>query len=255
MYIDTHSHIYSEEFNGEIDEVINRSVERGIEKILMPNIDSSSIKRMLDTAEKYSGLCIPMMGVHPTSIKDDYQEELEMVEYWLEKKKFIAIGEIGIDLYWDKTFRKEQEEVFLKQIHIAHQLDLPVSIHTRESFDITYELIKSAKYSNLRGVFHCFSGSLEQANKALSLGFLIGVGGTVTFKNSGIDQLVSQLKPKHLLLETDSPYLAPSPLRGKRNESGNLTIIAQKIAEIFNITIDEIATITSNNAKELFKLA
>ncbi|MBN2262889.1 MAG: TatD family hydrolase [Prolixibacteraceae bacterium] len=255
MYIDTHSHIYSEEFNGEIDEVINRSVEQGIEMILTPNIDSSSIKRMLDTAEKYPGLCIPMMGVHPTSIKEDYKEELEMVEYWLGKKKFIAIGEIGIDLYWDKTFRKEQEEVFLKQIQIAHQLDLPVSVHTRESFDITHDLIKSANYSNLRGVFHCFSGSIEQAKKALSLGFMIGVGGTVTFKNSGIDQLISQLKPEHLMLETDSPYLAPSPLRGKRNESGNLTIIAQKVAEIFNMPINEIARITSNNAKELFQLA
>lgn len=252
MFTDTHSHIYSEDYNGEVDDVINYSVEKGVTKILMPGIDSSSIKRMIDIANKYPEVCYPMMGVHPTSVNADYQEELEVVEYWLGKRKFWAIGEIGIDLYWDKTFLKEQEIVFKKQLQYAHELDLPVSIHTRESFDFTFDIIKELNYSNLRGVFHCFSGTLEQAKMAIDQGFMIGVGGTVTFKNSGIEQLIAQLDLKHILLETDSPYLAPTPLRGKRNESANLIIIAQKVAEIFNQPLEIIAETTTHNAKKLF---
>lgn len=252
MLIDTHSHIYSEEFNGEIDEAMKRSLLHGVEKILLPNIDSSSIKMMLDLTDRYEGICFPMIGIHPTSVKEDFEEELEVVEFWLSKRSFYGIGEIGIDLYWDKTFREEQEYVFRRQLKFAQQFDLPVSIHLRESFDVVLENVKKEYYPGMKGVFHCFSGNAKQAKEVIEMGFKIGVGGTVTFKNSGVDKVVAKLKPEDIVLETDSPYLAPVPLRGKRNESGNLIYVAQKVAEIFNLPESEIARITSATASELF---
>jgi TatD DNase family protein len=252
MLIDTHSHIYSEEYNGEIDEVMNRAFQNGVGKIMLPNIDSSSIKKMLDLSSRYPGKCFPMMGIHPTSVKDDFEEELEVLNYWLYKRKFYGIGEIGIDFYWDDTYREEQEYVFKRQLKYAKQLKLPISIHTRDSFDVTFGILSQNEYNDVKGVFHCFTGTSEQAKAAIELGFKIGVGGIVTFKNSGIAEMVSSLSPNDLLLETDSPYLAPAPYRGKRNESGHLIHIAGKVAEIFGLQTEKIIEITGNNAEELF---
>ena len=252
MLIDTHSHIYSEEYNGEIDEVIKRALECDVKKILLPNIDSSSIKMMLDTTNRYKNICFPMMGLHPTSVKDDFEEELEVVEYWLGKQKFYGIGEIGIDLYWDDTYREEQEYVFKRQLKYAKKLNLPISIHTRDSFDITLQIIKTEFQSQNKGVFHSFTGTIEQAKLVIGMGFKIGVGGIVTFKNSGIDKVISQLNPSDIVLETDSPYLSPSPRRGKRNESSNLIYIVQKLAEIFDLSTDSISEITTETANKLF---
>ena len=252
MLIDTHSHIYSEEYNGEIDDVIKRALENDVRKILLPNIDSSSIKMMLDLSDKYDNICFPMMGIHPTSVKEDFEEELELVEFWFSKREFFGVGEIGIDLYWDKTFREEQEYVFRRQLKLADKYDLPVSIHFRESFDVVLENVKKEYYSGMKGVFHCFSGNLHQAQEVLELGFKIGVGGTVTFKNSGVDKVIEKLNPGDIVLETDSPYLAPSPLRGNRNESSNLIHIARKTAALFGITEKEIAGITTETATKLF---
>jgi TatD DNase family protein len=252
MLIDTHSHIYSEEYNGEVDEVMKRALAQGVGKILLPNIDSSSIKMMLDLADKYRGMCFPMIGIHPTSVKEDFKEELEVVEFWLAKRTFYGIGEIGIDLYWDKTFREEQEDIFRRQLKLAQKFDLPVSIHLRESYDVVLENVKNEYFSGMRGVFHCFSGTDKQAKEVIEMGFKIGIGGTVTFKNSGVDKMLAKLQPEDIVLETDSPYLAPVPLRGKRNESGNLIYIVAKVAEIFNLPETEIARITSETASELF---
>ncbi|HNW50822.1 MAG TPA: TatD family hydrolase [Prolixibacteraceae bacterium] len=254
MLTDTHSHIYSEEYNGEIDEVVKRAVESGVEKIVLPNIDSSSIKKMLDLSDKYPDVCFPLIGIHPTSVKEDFEEELEVVEFWLNKRPFYGIGEIGIDLYWDKTFREEQEYVFKRQLKLAEKHHLPVSIHLRESYDVVLENVKAVYYSGMSGVFHCFSGTYEQAREVIDLGFKIGVGGTVTFKNSGVDMVLKKLRPEDIILETDSPYLAPVPFRGKRNESANLVFVAKKVAEIFNLSEEEIASITSKNAAELFRI-
>jgi TatD DNase family protein len=254
MLVDTHSHIYSEEYNGEIDEVIKRAVANGVEKILLPNIDSSTIKRMLDLTNKYQNICYPMIGIHPTSVKDDFEEELEMVEYWLKRRKFYGIGEIGIDLYWDNTYREEQEYVFKRQLFLAEEHRLPLSIHTRDSFDVAFDLIKQGGYKNLRGVFHCFSGSAEQAKEVINSGFKIGVGGVVTFKNSGVDTMLSELTPEDIVLETDSPYLAPMPYRGKRNESSNLVFIQKRVAEIYDLPVEQIAEITTKTATELFRI-
>jgi len=254
MLTDTHSHIYSGEYNGEIDDVMKRALEQGVNKIVLPNIDSSSIKMMLDLSDNYPGVCFPMIGIHPTSVKEDFQEELEVVEFWLSKRNFYGIGEIGIDLYWDKTFREEQEYVFCHQLKLARTYKLPVSIHIRESFDVVMENLKKEYFPGMKGVFHCFSGTTSQAKKVIELGFKIGIGGTVTFKNSGVEKVVASLKTEDLVLETDSPYLAPVPLRGKRNESANLVYIARKIAQIKDISEEEVARITSHNAATLFNI-
>ncbi|MCF8362905.1 MAG: TatD family hydrolase [Prolixibacteraceae bacterium] len=254
MIIDTHSHIYSEDYNGEIGEVVQRAFDAGVEKILLPNIDSSSIKMMLDLAASRPGSFFPMMGLHPTSVNEDYQEEIEVVEFWLKKQKFYAIGEIGIDFYWDDTFRKEQEYTFRKQIQLAKAYNLPVSIHTRNSFEAAIHIVDEENDGSLTGVFHCFTGTAEQAREIIARGFKIGVGGIVTFKNAGIDKMLAQLSPGDILLETDSPYLAPVPRRGKRNESAYIVYILNKVAEIFDMPENEIARITSKNAVELFKI-
>lgn len=254
MLTDTHSHIYSGEYNGEIDDVMKRALDHGVNKILLPNIDSSSIKMMLDLTDKYPGVCYPMIGIHPTSVKEDFQEELEVVEFWLSKRTFYGIGEIGIDLYWDKTFREEQEHVFCHQLKLANTYQLPVAIHIRESFDVVIENIKKEYYPGIKGVFHCFPGNADQAKEVIEMGFKIGIGGTVTFKNSGVDKVVEAIDLNHILLETDSPYLAPVPLRGKRNESANIIYVAQKIAQIKGISVEEVARVTSESAASLFAI-
>jgi TatD DNase family protein len=255
MLFDTHSHIYSEEFNGEVDDVVNRAIGAGVTKILLPNIDSSTIKLMLDLADRYPSTCYPMLGLHPTSVKDDYLEELELMEYWLGKRTFYGIGEIGIDLYWDSTFIEQQIVAFRKQLNFAKELKLPVSIHMRDSYNEVIEQVKKEYTPDLKGVFHCFSGNIDQAKEVVDLGFKIGVGGTVTFKNSGVDRVIAQLQPEDILLETDSPYLAPVPFRGKRNESAHLLLIANKVAELLVLPVARIAEITTKTASELFKIS
>lgn len=253
MFVDSHSHIYSEEYNTDRDEVIARAVNAGVEKIILPNIDSASIKPMIDLADSAPDLFIPLMGLHPTSVKEDFRKEIEILEYWLGIRRFSGIGEIGIDLYWDKTFIKEQIEVFRIQIGWAKQMNLPIVVHVRDAFPEVIEVLKQTSDSSLKGVLHSFTGTLDQAKQCIELGFNIGIGGIVTFKNSGLDQIVRQIPLDHMLLETDAPWLAPVPHRGKRNESAYITAVAAKVAELHQITIEEVAQITARNAKKLFQ--
>jgi TatD DNase family protein len=250
---DTHTHLYLEQFNDDRNEMIERALEQDVKAMLLPNIDRSSINGMLQLCKQFPDNCFPMMGLHPTSVKENYLEELGLVEDWLAKEKFFAIGEIGIDLYWDKTFQKEQEIAFIKQIELAKKYQLPIVIHMRDSFDEVYEIVKTHTSPALTGVFHCFTGTLEQAKKIIELNFLLGIGGVVTFKNSGLGNVVEKIEMKHILLETDSPFLTPMPFRGKRNESAYTRLVARKIADIKKITIEEVAKLTTSNANQLFK--
>ena len=252
MFVDTHSHIYSEEFSSDRNEVIERALYAGIRRIILPNIDSSTIKPMLDLADSTPSLFSPLIGLHPTSVKEDFRKELQIMEYWLNKRTFNGIGEIGIDLYWDKTFLSEQIEAFKIQIGWAKKLRIPIVIHVRDSFQEVIDVIIEEKDDSLMGVFHSFTGNIDQAWQVIGLGFKIGVGGIVTFKNSGIDAVVKEIDLKHILLETDSPWLAPVPHRGRRNESAYITAIASKIASIHQTTIEEVARTTSRNAQLLF---
>jgi len=252
MLIDTHSHIYSTDYKQDLDEVIQRAYSNDVRKIVLPNIDSSSVKNLLNLADTYPHICIPLMGLHPTSVNHDYQEELQVVEYWLKKRKFYGIGEIGIDLYWDKSFLEEQTHAFRFQLELARQYQLPVVVHVRDSFEEVYNVLLEVKDPNLKGVFHSFTGTIEQAKLITDLGFKIGVGGIVTFKKSGLDDVIRQINPSNLILETDSPYLTPAPFRGKRNESSYLVYIAQKIADLHHMTLGDISTITTENARQLF---
>ena len=252
MLIDTHSHIYSEDFLQDRDEALQRAYDHGIKKIILPNIDSGSIKHMLDLADAYPHLCYPLMGLHPTSVDEEYKEELHAVEYWLEKRKFYGIGEIGIDLYWDKKFEKEQKEAFRYQIQLAKKYQLPIVVHVRNSFNETFEIVKEEQDGSLKGIFHCFSGNETEAKRVINLGFLIGIGRVLTFKNSTLDEIIRSVDINNLVLETDSPYLAPVPKRGKRNESAYIVYIAQKLAEIYNIPVEQVAEITTGNARSLF---
>lgn len=252
MFIDSHSHIYSEEFSSDREEVIQRAIHSGIHKIILPNIDSSTIKPLMDLADSNPNLFIPLIGLHPTSVKEDFNKELEIMEYWLNKRKFLGIGEIGIDLYWDKSLLKEQTEAFRIQIGWAKKAKIPIVIHVRDSFSEVFEVIEQEKDDSLFGVFHSFTGTAEQASQVIELGFKIGVGGIVTFKNSGLDAVIQQVALEHILIETDSPWLAPVPHRGKRNESAYITAIATKIATLHNITIEEVGATTTQNTKQLF---
>jgi TatD DNase family protein len=252
MFVDTHSHIYSEEFSSDRNEVIERALNAGIKRIILPNIDSSTIKPMLDLADSSPSLFSPLIGLHPTSVKEDFRKELQIMEYWLDKRKFQGIGEIGIDLYWDKTFLSEQIEAFRIQIGWAKKLRIPIVIHVRDSFQEVIDVIIEEKDDSLMGVFHSFTGNIDQAWQVIGLGFKIGVGGIVTFKNSGMDAVVKEIDLKHILLETDSPWLAPVPHRGRRNECAYITAIASKIASIHQTSIEEVARTTSRNAQLLF---
>lgn len=253
MFVDTHSHIYSTEFSLDRDEVITRALGVGIERIVLPNIDSSSVKPMLDLTDSVPGLFYPLIGLHPTSVKEDFRNELQILEYWLGKRKFYGIGEIGIDLYWDKAFIEEQTEAFRIQIGWAKQRNLPLVIHVRDSFNEVYEVLREEFTPGLKGVFHSFTGDAEQARLVTDLGFKIGVNGIVTFKNSNLEEVIRQIDPHYLLIETDSPWLAPAPHRGRRNECSYLTSVADKLASIHNTTVKEIAGITTQNAQEIFR--
>lgn len=252
MLIDTHSHIYSEDFLHDRDEALQRAYSSGVKKIILPNIDSGSIKHMLDLNDAYPHLCYPLMGLHPTSVDEDYKEELQAIEYWLEKRKFYGIGEIGIDLYWDKKFINEQKDAFRHQIRLAKSKQLPIVIHVRDSFKETFEIVEEEQDGSLKGIFHCFSGEEVEAQKVIGLGFLLGIGGVLTFKNSSLDEVIKTVNLKNLVLETDSPYLSPVPKRGKRNESAYLVYVAQKVAEIYDVPLAEVAEITTSNARKLF---
>lgn len=252
MLIDTHSHIYSEDFNSDIDEVIQNAYNNGVKKIVLPNIDSGSIKRLVDLSNSYPHICYPLMGLHPTSVAADYKEELEAIEYWLNKQKFYGIGEIGIDLYWDRTYINEQKDAFRHQIKLAKSKELPIVIHLRNSFDEVFEIVQEEQDGLLKGIFHCFSGDEIEAKKIIDLGFLLGIGGVLTFKNSNLSKVIEKIDLKHLVLETDSPYLAPVPKRGRRNESSYLAYIAQKLAEVYQIPVEEVAEITTSNACNMF---
>lgn len=252
MFVDTHSHIYSEEFSTDRKDVIARAVKAGINKIVLPNIDSSTIKSMLDLVDSSPQLFIPLIGLHPTSVKEDFRKELQIMEYWFDKRKFSGIGEIGIDLYWDKTFINEQIEAFRIQIGWAKKMRIPIVIHVRDSFQEVFEVLEQEKEESLTGVFHSFTGNADQAVQVIDLGFKIGIGGIVTFKNSGLDLVVQQIGLQHILLETDSPWLAPVPHRGRRNESAFVTAIASKVALLHETSVEEVARITTENAQQLF---
>ncbi|MCB0549628.1 MAG: TatD family hydrolase [Phaeodactylibacter sp.] len=253
--IDTHTHIYLEEFDEDREEMIQRALDSGVEQFFLPNIDSSSITRMLDLEEAYPGRCFAMMGLHPCSVKENFKEELAIVREWLDERPFCAVGEIGIDLYWDKTFLEQQKEAFLIQVDWAKELGVPIVIHSREATDILIELVEQAKDERLTGVFHCFSGTEEQARRIIGLGFYLGIGGVVTFKNAGLDKVMEKAGLEHVVLETDSPYLAPVPRRGKRNESAYVRLVAEKLAAIKGISFREVAEVTTKNAERLFPSA
>ncbi|MCK4661677.1 MAG: TatD family hydrolase [Bacteroidales bacterium] len=253
LFIDTHSHIFLPEFDNDRNEVIKRAFENGIKKIILPNVDSSTIDPLLALEKKYPNNCFPLIGLHPTSVKEGFESELKIVKNWVNKKIFYGIGEIGIDLYWDKTYKKQQIIAFENQIELAKKNNLPIIIHSRESFPEIFNIMDNQADNNLKGIFHAFSGNIEQAEKAISYGFKLGIGGIVTFKNSGLDKVIEQINIENLVLETDSPYLAPVPKRGKRNESSYIIYIAQKISEIFKIDIEQVAEITSKNTMEIFK--
>ncbi len=250
--IDSHAHIYSEQFDQDKHDAIERAKEAGLVKIYMPNVDRESIDPMLELAEKYPDFCIPMMGLHPCSVKKGFEKELYEVETWLHKGNFCAVGEIGTDLYWDKSLFEYQKEAFNIQCAWAIKFDLPVVIHCRESIDETIELVKPFFEQGLTGVFHCFSGSVDQANEITEMGFKLGIGGVSTFKNGGLEPVLKAIELKHLVLETDSPYLAPVPFRGKRNEPAFIEKVAHKIADVLSKDVNEIAEITTSNALSLF---
>ena len=252
--IDTHCHIYLPEFDNDCDEVIRRAVGSGVSKIMMPNIDSTSVEPMLAAEEKYPGYCLPMMGLHPTSVKENYRLELSMVETRLKEHKFYGIGETGIDLYWDKTFLKEQLVSFRRHLELAEEYDMPVVIHARESLEVIISELSSFGSSRVKGVFHAFPGGPEEAQQVVEMGFMIGTGGVVTFRNSRLGEAVISVGINNIVIETDAPYLAPVPHRGKRNESSYLTLVTDKLSEILAITPAEVADRTSANARILFKI-
>ena len=254
QFIDTHTHLYLPEFDADRDEVVNNAVGNGVLKMLLPNIDIESVDQMLSAINRYPGICYPMIGLHPTSVKTDYLSQLDKLEKLVTKHNFVAIGEIGIDLYWDKTFLNEQLISFRRQIAFASENSLPVVIHSREAFPEVFSVLDEFKGKALNGVFHAFSGSIKDAVRAIDMGFKLGIGGIVTFKNSGLDKIVRETGPENLILETDSPYLAPVPHRGKRNESSYICIINKKLADIFGMGEEEIASVTYSNSVRLFNL-
>lgn len=249
---DTHTHLYSDEFDSDRDEMMQRAINAGVSRFFVPAIDASCAQAMYDLEADYPANVFLMAGLHPCYVKENFEEELAHVELQLQQRKFVAIGEIGIDLYWDKSTLAIQKIAFKRQIQLAKKYKLPIVIHCRESFDEIFEVLESEKGSDLRGIFHCFTGTFEQAQLALSYNMKLGIGGVVTFKNGKIDQFINQIPLENLVLETDSPYLAPVPFRGKRNESSYVTLVANKLSELYQIPAEDIANITTANAKSVF---
>jgi TatD DNase family protein len=253
IFIDSHAHLYDEQLIA--DEMqITRAIDVGVTKMLMPNCDSTTINGMLQLADKWPANCMPMMGLHPCYVKEHYKDELNTVAEWLKKRKFYAIGETGLDYYWDLTFKKEQVEAFETQADLALQYNLPIVIHSRESTPDCIAIVREKQNGRLKGIFHCFSGSPDEAKEIISLGFYLGIGGVVTYKKSTLPDIIKEIPLQHIVLETDAPYLAPAPYRGKRNESSYIPVIAQKIAEIKNITLEEVAMVTTSNSEKVFNL-
>jgi len=252
--IDTHCHIYSSEFDADRQAMLSRAEYEGITKMLMPAIDISTHAEMLGLADEFPGKCLSMMGLHPCSVKENYLDELSVVEEHFEKRSFVAVGETGLDFYWDLAYTEQQYRVFQRQIELALHYNIPIVIHSRNSIDECIEFVQKNQNGKLKGVFHCFSGSIEQALKITDLNFYLGIGGVLTFKKSGLETVLKQMVLDHIVLETDAPYLAPVPFRGKRNECSYLKYVAEKLAEVKSVTAEEIAEITTANAKELFDL-
>lgn len=251
---DTHTHLYSEAFDEDRPEMIHRAIDQGVSRFFIPAIDSTYTESMLQLEIDFPNHIFLMMGLHPTHVKDNYKEELKHVEEMLSKRPFYAIGEIGIDLYWDKSTLPIQIEAFKHQIRLAKQHKLPIVIHCREAFDDIFEVLEEEKSDDLFGIFHCFTGNLEQAKRAISYNMKLGIGGVVTFKNGGIDQFLNQIDLEHIVLETDSPYLAPKPFRGKRNESSYILKVLEKLSEIYGLSEEKIAEITTQNSKDVFNI-
>ncbi len=252
-FIDTHAHIYDEKFKDDINDVLERCWEEGIEKIYMPNIDHTSIDGMMELENRHPTQCIPMMGLHPTYVKKDFEKELYLVEEWLSRRPFAAVGEIGLDFYWDTSFAEQQKEAFRIQIGWAKRYKLPIVIHTRDSFEDSIRIVEELHDDSLRGIFHCFTGSIEDAQRIREINFCVGIGGVSTFKNAKMDEVIPEIDLDQIVLETDSPYLSPTPHRGKRNEPTYIPIIAKKIAEYCKMDIERIAERTTSNALALFK--
>jgi TatD DNase family protein len=249
---DTHTHLYYETLPDKRAALMERCISNNISRLFLPNVDMASVPLLFDLVRAYPDQCFAMLGLHPCSVKENWELELNDIKAAHQQNKIYAIGEIGIDLYWDKTFLTGQVEAFRQQINWAKSLKLPIVIHCRDAFNEVYEVLQQEQDDNLRGIFHCFTGTLEQANKITALGFYLGIGGVVTYKNSGLDKVVAEIDLKHIVLETDSPYLTPVPFRGKPNESSYLIYIAQKVAELHQTDIDTVARITTENSKLLF---
>lgn len=253
LFIDTHTHLFVEQFNEDREEVVHRAMDAGVEVMLLPNIDLESIPQMKELAARYPNNCFPMMGLHPGSVDQNWKETLQTIEKELFTNDYIAVGEIGIDLYWSKEFEAAQKEVFRQQVLWAKELGKPIVIHAREAFDEIFEIIDELNDERLTGIFHCFTGTLDQANHVIGYGgFKMGLGGVLTYKKSGLDKVIENVDLKHLVLETDSPYLPPTPHRGKRNESSYLLHIAEKLADVQSITLKQVAEVTTQNAREIF---
>jgi TatD DNase family protein len=252
MYIDTHTHLYEEQLNADETDMIQRAIDAGVGKMYIPNCDSSTIVPMMRIAAAWPANCYPMMGLHPCYVKDNYKDELAIAEAWLAKEKFYAVGEIGLDYYWDKTHVAQQQEAFAMQIDWALQYKLPIVIHSRESTQDCIDIVRGKQNGQLYGVFHCFSGTIDEAKQIIDLGFYLGIGGVVTFKKSNLPDIIKETGLQHIVLETDSPYLAPMPYRGKRNESAYMPLIAQKIGDVMQLSREEVARITTANAEKLF---
>lgn len=252
MYIDTHAHLYLEQFDEDIDLLVEICKEEEISHIYLPNIDSRTVNDLHELVDAYPEMMHPMMGIHPCSIKEDYKKELSIARKLLDTGNYVGVGEIGIDLYWDKSFHKEQQIAFETQIEWAREMNLPFVIHSRDSLDLTIETVSRLQRGDLKGIFHCFNGSVEQGRKIADIGFLLGIGGVITFKNAGVKEAVAELPLEIMVLETDSPYLAPKPFRGKRNQSNYIPIIADQLATSLNLDLEKVMKITTQNALNLF---
>jgi TatD DNase family protein len=250
--VETHCHLYLEEFKNDLNAVIERAKKAGVKKFFLPAIDSEVIDAMLEVEQKFPHECFAMMGLHPCSVKENYKDELGLVEQWLNKRQFAAVGEIGLDFFWDKTYTKEQLDAFEVQMKWALQRNMPIAIHTRNAMAEAIVTVKPFAEKGLRGIFHCFSGDYKNAKEIIAMGFLLGIGGVITYKNSGLQPVIEKIDLKHIVVETDAPYLAPVPHRGKRNESSYLEFVIAKIAEIKNVTAEEVAMITTENAEKIF---
>lgn len=252
VFTDTHTHLYSESFAEDRDEVVQEAINKGVERFFLPAIDSTYLSDMRELKNAFPLNMFLMSGLHPTHVKENFREELAVMESFLDETQAVAVGEIGVDLYWDKTFLKQQQEAFHLQIEWAKKRQLPIVIHCRDAFDAVFEVLESNKGPLLRGIFHCFTGDLSQANRAISLGMKLGIGGVLTFKNGGLDRFIDQIDLSHLVLETDAPYLAPVPYRGKRNASAYLPLVAEKLALLTGKSLEDIAAITTENSRDVF---